>query len=235
MTVLALHGAVANGAAWLGVQRALGDAMHVDAPDLPGHGARRAERFALEPVIAELIARATAHAARGPLLLAGDSLGGYLALAVGGRLDVPLLGVVAGGCTYALRGLTGAAARLTLAADALAALDGERAAARFFAGVLRREAGADIGDAIVARGLNVGMRGATLRALLGHDTLADVRAIRAPVTFVKGSRDVPIVWQTKRFAAAAAHGRAIVVPGVGHGVALLRPEAFAAALRALGP
>ena len=134
MTVLALHGAVANGAAWLGVQRALGDAMHVDAPDLPGHGARRAERFALEPVIAELIARATAHAARGPLLLAGDSLGGYLALAVGGRRDVPLLGVVACGCTYALRGLTGAAARLTLAADALAALDGERAASTQMSG-----------------------------------------------------------------------------------------------------
>jgi len=231
MLVLAIHGAVANGAAWLGVERALGGEMEVDAPDLPGHGMRRGERFELALVIAELTRRAAAHAAREPLVLAGDSLGGYLALAVAARLATPPAGVLAGGCTYALRGFGGAAARLTLVADALAKLDGEAAAARFFAGVLRREAGAEIGEAVVARGLNVAMRGVTLRALLGHDTLADVAAIVSPVAFINGSRDVPIVWQAQRFAGVAPRGRAIVVPGVGHGVALLRPQAFAATLR----
>jgi pimeloyl-ACP methyl ester carboxylesterase len=232
-SVLAIHGAVANGAAWQGLERALRGDVAVDAPDLPGHGARRGEPFSLAGAVEELRARARALAARGPLLVAGDSLGGYLALAVAAGLDVPLLGVLAGGCTYELRGAGGAAARLTLIADALARLDGKRAAERFFAGVVRREAGPEIGDAIVARGLNVAMRGLTLRALLGHDTLADVRALGAPVIFINGARDLPIVWQTKRFAAAARRGRALVVPGAGHGVGLLRPEAFAAALRSL--
>jgi len=231
--VLAIHGAVANAAAWLGLERELGAALPVDAPDLPGHGLRRAEPFVLEAVVSELSARAREVQASAPLLLAGDSLGGYLALAVAARLDTPPLGVLAGGCTFAMRGVAGAMARLTLGADAVAKLDGERAAARFFAGVLRREAGAEVGAAIVDRGLNVAMRAATLRALLGYDVLADVRAVAAPVVFINGARDVPIVWLAPRFARAARAGRAIAVPGVGHGVALLRPRAFAAALLAL--
>ena len=56
--MLAIHGAVANAAAWLGLERELGAALPVDAPDLPGHGLRRAEPFVLEAVVSELSARA---------------------------------------------------------------------------------------------------------------------------------------------------------------------------------
>ena len=44
----------------------------------------------------------------------GDSLGGYLVLAAGAQLGDAVAGVVAGSCTFAMRGLAGAVARMSL-------------------------------------------------------------------------------------------------------------------------
>jgi hypothetical protein len=41
------------------------------------------------------------------------------------------------------------------------------------------------------------MRNVTMRALIGHDVLADVHAIRVPITFIVGGWDVPIVWNAR--------------------------------------
>jgi hypothetical protein len=60
------------------------------------------------------------------------------------------------------------------------------------------------------------------RALIGHDALAEVRAIR-----------VPIVWNAARFSRAALAGQVIVEPNAPHGVGILRPAAFAGAIASM--
>lgn len=208
------------------LERCLGDDIELCADDLPGHGTRRAEPFDLGAALAELTASVATAAAHRPVILAGDSLGGYLALAVAARLGTALRGVVAGSCTYPMRGVAGLAARASL-------LGGALVPARAIEGVLRRACAPDIGDAIVLRGLAPAMRGKTLRALLGRDVRADVAAIRVPIVFIDGALDIPIAWFAGAFARIGNDARATLVPGALHGVGLTHPDVFARAIREL--
>jgi pimeloyl-ACP methyl ester carboxylesterase len=219
---------VANAATWIPLGRELGADAELIAHDLPGHGDRRDEPFVLAAAIAELAALVATESARRPVIVVGDSLGGYLALAVAARAGAGLAGVVAGGCTFPMRGVFGMLARVTLLGDALIP-------AAALAAVLRRACAPDVAAAIEARGLAPAMRGATLRALLGRDVPADVAAIRVPLVFINGALDVPLVWCAGWFARRAVRGRSIVVPRAPHGVGLTQPAAFAAAIRALLP
>ena len=205
-------------------------------PDLAGHGARRGESFTYDGALAEIAAE-IARAEQPPILV-GDSLGGYLALAAAAAAGSGVAGVVAGGCTYPLRGLPGALSRVSdLAGDALVSSIGaeriERWLGRTFA---RLTAGLDARDDapdIVARGFAVAMRGVTLRALLGRDFLALAARIVVPVIYVNGAWDYPIRLGERAFARATPHARIAIAAGVGHGVGLTRPQAFADAISAL--
>ena len=224
--VVAIHGAVANAATWIPLRRALGDAIEVRAHDLPGHGLRQSEPFALERSIAELSAVIGSEAARRPAVLVGDSLGGYLALAVAARAGSTIRGVVAGSCTFPMRGLAAIAARATLCAERFVP-------AGVIAALIRAACAPDVAGAIVSRGLAPATRGITLRALLGHDVLADVAAIDAPIVFVDGQFDIPIVNVGPMFERRARAGQLIVVPRATHGVGLSHPDVFAGAVRSL--
>jgi pimeloyl-ACP methyl ester carboxylesterase len=225
--VIAVHGAVANAATWIPLRRLMhADDVDLIADDLPGHGTRRSEPFDFDRAAAELIDRAFAESRRRPTIVAGDSLGGYLALTVAAQCGSALQGVIAGSCTFAMRGIAGVLARTSLVPDALvppAAL----------AAVLARSCAPDVAAAILARGLAPSMRNMTLRALLGRDVRADVVRIAAPIVFVTGSLDVPIVWSTRSFARMARHGSVQIVARRTHGVGLSSPQTFAAAARAL--
>ena len=222
--LVAIHGAVANAATWIPLRRCLGDDCEVRASDIPGHGSRRAEPFDLERAIDELAREVRALASRRRVFLAGDSLGGYLALAAAARVGTAVSGVIAGSCTFPMRGIEAAFARASLVADAFAA---EWA----FVLLSRLVTDADVTAAILERGLAPRMRGTSLRALLGRDVLADVAAIDAPIDFIDGAFDLPIVFYAARFARAARRGRYRIVRNAGHGVGLTHPEAFAEAVR----
>jgi pimeloyl-ACP methyl ester carboxylesterase len=223
---VAIHGAVANAATWIPLQRALGDDADVLAFDLPGHGTRRAEAFDLEAAIGALTAMVVAEAALRPTVVAGDSLGGYLALGVAARAGYAVRGVIGGSCTFPMRGVAAAFARATLVLDPLVP-------AGAIAAVIAHACAPDVAEAIRERGLAPAMRGATLRALLGRDVMRDVAGIVSPIVFISGAFDIPIAWYANTFARAARDGRAVSVPRATHGVGLSHPEAFAAAARAL--
>jgi pimeloyl-ACP methyl ester carboxylesterase len=89
----------------------------------------------------------------------------------------------------------------------------------------------DVSAAIIARGFAPRMRGITLRALIGRDVFADVVAIDAPIVFIDGAFDIPIVFGAAAFARAARRGRYRIVPRAGHGIGLTHPAAFAGAVR----
>ena len=222
MRVLAVHGAAVNGAAWMPLERILPASLELIADDLPGHGERRDEPFDFATAVGGIVAAARSAGPR--TVLVGDSLGGYLVLAAGAQLGDAIAGVIAGSCTFAMRGLAGAVARISLVPGMLIPPGAVRT-------LIYRICEPDIACAIEARGLAPAMRNVTMRALFGHD--ADVRAIRVPITFIVGGWDVPIVWNAARFSRAAVAGRVIVEPNAPHGVGILRPVAFAEAIASL--
>src|SRR4249919_2310853 len=103
--VVLVHGATANGRMWAPVRRILeARGYQVLAPDLPGHGIRRDEPFTLEAAV-ETVRQAVASVAPAPVIVAGDSLGGYVTMASAGALPASQLrGIVASGCTLVFEG-----------------------------------------------------------------------------------------------------------------------------------
>ncbi|BDE07478.1 lysophospholipase [Vulcanimicrobium alpinum] len=213
--VVAIHGAVVNGAAWRPLRRALGARFAVEAPDLPGHGARIGERFDLPLAVDELVARCRAGE---PPIVCGDSLGGYLALLVAARASVAA--VVAGGCTFPLHGWWSRIARAT---DVPLPDRVGRLAVRAIARGARVRGD---GDAVLAAGIAPAQRSLTLRALFGIDYPALAGTIVAPLTFIDGAFD-PARIGAHAYRRAAPRARFVVVPNAGHGVGFLRPAAMA--------
>jgi pimeloyl-ACP methyl ester carboxylesterase len=80
-TVVLLHGLGATGAVWCGVESVLQErGLATIAPDLPGHGAAaRAECYELDTLARAVAAVVPTHT---PIIIAGHSLGGYVALAL---------------------------------------------------------------------------------------------------------------------------------------------------------
>ncbi|QBR74212.1 alpha/beta fold hydrolase [Microbacterium sediminis] len=82
--------------------------VDVHAIDLPGHGSRIDERWSLEEAIGSIDRAVTAAAEKGPVVLAGHSLGGILSTAYVGRPGAapPVAAFVAFSCTALPRGAT---------------------------------------------------------------------------------------------------------------------------------
>ena len=79
--VVLLHGSQLSSAQWWRYAALLGPDVDLAVPDLPAHGGRRGEPFTWESAL-EVIGEAVEGGAPGvPVVLAGHSLGGYLALA----------------------------------------------------------------------------------------------------------------------------------------------------------
>lgn len=227
--VIALHGAVANAATWLPLRRALAPDVELWTPDLPGHGARRDEPFTLAASFRTIDALAERAAPRRPIL-AGDSLGGYLALAAGARLGPAVAGIVAGGCTWSMHGFGGWLARASdVLPQALEHALGSKRIDALASALTRRVTDAATARAIVAGGLRSRARSESLRELAGMDLEPLVRAISAPIVFVNGRFD----WPTRageRDLLRAARDASLVIGSSGHGVGIFDAPAFARAI-----
>ncbi|HZO92481.1 MAG TPA: hypothetical protein VFB22_01835 [Candidatus Baltobacteraceae bacterium] len=101
-------------------------------------------------------------------------------MAAAAQLADSIAGVVAGSCTFAVRGLAGAVARDSLVPGILIPPGAVRT-------LIYRVCEPDIASPSKARGLAPAMRNSTMRALIGYDVLADVHAIRVPITFIRES------------------------------------------------
>jgi pimeloyl-ACP methyl ester carboxylesterase len=231
--VIALHGAVANGKTWLPLARLLAPGLELWCPDLPGHGARRCEPFRLAAAVESVVTLIGAAGAR-RVVLAGDSLGGYIALAAAAREPARLVGVVAGGCTWSMTGLGGTLARASdLPPRLVAALLGEARLERFAASQLARLTDAETAAAVAARGLRLRSRSESLSELAGLDLIPLVRAIHVPIAFINGAWDWPTRAGEKSLVHAAETATCTIVPRKGHGVGFFAPAAFARVIETL--
>lgn len=230
--VIALHGAVGNGATWLPLRRALSRDVELWAPDLPGHGTRRDEPFTLAASLHAIQALVQRAAPQRPIL-AGDSLGGYLAIAAGARLGTAVTGIVAGGCTWSMTGFGGWLARASdVLPRALENLVGPERIEALASALVGRVTDPETAAAVVAGGLRGRARSESLRELAGMDLEPLVRAIAVPIVFVNGRFD----WPTRAGEAGlvrAARNASLVLGASGHGVGIFDAPAFARAIEAV--
>lgn len=93
MRVVLVHGSQVSGAQWSRYAALLGPDVDLVTPDLVGHGSRRSEAFTWEDALADLHAAVEGAAPGVPVVLAGHSLGGYLAMAYAARHPHRLAGL----------------------------------------------------------------------------------------------------------------------------------------------
>ena len=227
--LILIHGATGNGRMWDAVRRHLDPRWRVLAPDLPGHGARRGEDFTLQGAVDTIAAQARS-VAPAPVVLAGDSLGGYTALASAAALPrQQLLGLVLAGCTA---NMVGGALRSLLIRQmlvlGLGGLLGEARLGRLLAKDLRKMgiADADI-QATIDGGLNHRVFPQAVQALRDIDFRPGLAAVEQPVLVVNGSKDKIFVDQEASFLAVARHATSHRFADCEHGVSLRRSREFA--------
>ncbi|WP_402464089.1 alpha/beta fold hydrolase [Isoptericola aurantiacus] len=218
--VVLVHGMRQDASAWEAQVAHLEAGGHHAVPlDLPGHGTRLAEQFTLERAWAH-IDDAVADLPEGtPVVLVGQSLGGYVSLgwaarhATAGRDGgARLAGVVASGCSTDPLGKPVALYRGVAAGIARAG------------GAVRRRAdGAESGKGPARPGWDLVTD--ALGQLAGRSVLSDVAAVRSPVWLLNGAR-CHLRWQEQRFLRSAASGALVVVPRVGHDVHLEAPDVY---------
>jgi pimeloyl-ACP methyl ester carboxylesterase len=228
--IILIHGAGLNGASWDPVRRHLDPRFNVITPDLPGHGSRIGEPFTLAGAVAT-VAAAAKQAGPVPLLVGGDSLGGYTSAAAASALPShQLKGLVLSGCTANLSGfgvllpfrLKGAMIRLMSMLMSPARID--KALAKQFAAF-----GLSPEDtrAIMAAGANPGIFPQAVAALKDVDFRSKVATIEQPVLFVNGGLDKIFVRQEAAFIAVARAPQQHRFAQSEHGVSLLRSREFA--------
>jgi pimeloyl-ACP methyl ester carboxylesterase len=230
-TLILIHGATLNGRMWDPVRRDLDPRWRVVAPDLPGHGARRAEVYTLAGGVAT-VADAVRSVAPAPFVLVGDSLGGYTAQAAASSLPQDgLKGLVLGGSSTNIIGTAVWPFVLRTALfKVLLMLFGEDRLTRKSLSKALRDMGIrdDDAQAMIDAGLSLRAFSQAVTALRGIDFRTRLANVTQPVLLVNGSDDKVMVRQEPSFLAAAQRGSHHRFAKCGHGVSLLRHSEFAA-------
>ena len=225
-TLILVHGAVLNGGMWAPIAADLSRDYNVLTPDLPGHGKRMGEKFTLAAAVRTItdIAKQLAPA---PVVLAGDSLGGYVSLASAAALGDQLEGAVLAGCTANFQGPVILAYQLQVALTGM--ISPETLKTRLEARI--REQYPQAASAILDGGLSVSAFPDAVAELRKVDFAAVLASFKPPLLLVNGSRDWQHVLGERRARKANPRAELRQLKGLGHGVSILRPALFAGILR----
>lgn len=93
-TILLIHGSGVSARSWIGQLDGLGRALRVLAIDLPGHGESVPVGRASIEGYADVVSEFLGHATTGPVILAGHSLGGAVAVALAARRPGAVRGLI---------------------------------------------------------------------------------------------------------------------------------------------
>lgn len=221
-----VHGTRFSRTQWAGYAPLL-RGLDVVALDLPGHGRRVGERFTTDAAVAAIESAVEGGDPGVPVVLAGHSLGGYLATAYAARRPGRLAGLVLVGASAVPRG-PGAAAYRGFAT--LVERVGHERAARAANRVIGRLAGADVLETLVAGGDTYAAMADAWDAVMSDCRPELLRAVRCPVLVLCGSLDQLGV-HARGYARQCRDGRVIVVPRATHFLPLTHVELVAGLLR----
>jgi pimeloyl-ACP methyl ester carboxylesterase len=232
-TLILIHGATANGRMWDPLRRSLDPRFRVLTPDLPGHGSRRREVFTLQGAVDTVIAAAYSVSGS-PIIVGGDSLGGYTTLASASALPAEQLkGLILGGCSSNLQGLALLPYLMRSAMfRILIALRGEQRLIASAAPKLVSDVGMPQADvaAMVEAGISLRVFPEAVDALREIDFRSKLAAVEQPVLILNGDKDRGHVRQEASFVAVARQATVRRLAHCEHGVTARRPAECAAAI-----
>ncbi len=234
--LVALHGFLGRGMDWQDLAARL-PAVHLVAPDLPGHGAAAHLPDGVFPMESAATAVLDTMDARGidRAALLGYSMGGRLALFLALHAPERFTHLVLESASPGLKTDAERAERRRLDADRAAeiAADLPGFLERWYALPLFAQTPHETRHRLVQQRAHNDAGGlARSLALMGTGAQPSLwphlPALRVPTTLVVGARDAKFVAVAQAMAAANAGLRVALVPGAGHTVHLDAPEAFAA-------
>ncbi|AZS36910.1 Phospholipase YtpA [Microbacterium lemovicicum] len=225
--VVLVHGIRTSASMWRAqVEHLRARDIPVTAVDLPGHGTRMAETFALDGAFATIDGAVRAAAERGPVLLASHSMGGLLSIEYVGRDDPPpVAGFIAASCTSIPRGVGLATYRVLAGGFNRLPGRGQRITDAVLDRTLPPETRADFG----AGGYAYDAQDTALRSLSVLDLLTALHRIDVPLWFINGQYD-QLRANERLFLQVARDAELIVVPRTSHLVTAMRPRVFNALL-----
>ncbi|WP_323097158.1 alpha/beta hydrolase [Intrasporangium sp. YIM S08009] len=221
-----VHGSRLSSAQWLPQLPLLEPHVDVRLVDLPGHGARAAEAFTLDRCVEVVDDAVRLSAGRGPVVLVGHSLGGFVAMEYAARRGAALAGLVLAGASARPQGAGAAVYRVV---GALTDRLGPARMTRVNNRVLHRLYPAERIDPVIAGGYWFGPTTAAWHEVMQACRPASLAALACPVLLLNGRwdqfrlgvpgfrHDVPAV-------------RVETIAGAGHLANLDQPEAFAEAV-----
>jgi len=226
-TIVLLHGGAVNGRMWDPAREVLDSEFTVFTPDLPGHGKERHEPFSFEQAVAETAAL-IAREAPGGAVVAGDSLGGYVAMALAAAHPTLVDGLVVGGCT----GVYGWIMRVVAIVGYAVARPGGHDRMRAKIGKHMEELYPDAPlEAIMAGGVRPEAHKEAVVELAGRRFAEGLSGFGKPILVVNGELDRLMRQGEAAFLRILPDARLAVLDRSPHGVSLRDPEWFATLVR----
>jgi pimeloyl-ACP methyl ester carboxylesterase len=226
--ILFLHGVATTRKAFLPQMAALSADFRLLAVDLSGHGVRAEQPFSF-PACIPVIDAVIQTARCGRVLLAGSSLGAYVALAYAAQQPERVAGLALSGCGIDFSGGWSLVARSIAATMRLGKPLMQPLMKAFERWNLRRLAPQQA-SAIQAAGYFYDGWQACYAELASFAAYAQLRIYRGPVLIANGSYDFHRPFQHK-LAAAAQQPTVQIIDGASHFPNLEQPERYNQALR----
>jgi pimeloyl-ACP methyl ester carboxylesterase len=227
-TIVLIHAVGLSRRMWRPQLELMQDEFHVLAPDLPGHGAHTSAAYHLDEAVEEirtLLDRTVEYKA----CLVGESIGGYVALAVASREPEKVAGLVLSSSSHNLPPRMAMRARLMVGPlrRAFLTLGGEAYLARKIMRRARKQYDKHIAHWVRAGGLRPRAIADSLSEFVHVDFLSQLEAVDCPVLALNGARDRFLRSPAVDILPRAKQARREIVGDAGHMISLDQPELFA--------
>jgi pimeloyl-ACP methyl ester carboxylesterase len=228
--IVLVHGSVVTRKMWLPQLRGLADTYRVVAPDLPGHGALAHVPFTFAAAV-ESLAELIRGQAQGRALVAGLSLGGYIAIELACQQPHLVAGIVLSGCSLNFEGVLGGYLKIISALMRRGWLKQSRAQAEQKTRRMFPAALAEVAEAQLQAGVYPEPLGPSFAEMAGKDFTVLLARYPGPGLILNGERDSASRRGAAKFAAVLRQGRVQTIPAAGHACNLDQPEAYNQAVR----